>query len=56
MQVGAQTAVSSAQPKDHNLLVALEMVDCVIGVVVSQLFRAALYFTLDDCVSERDLK
>ena len=48
MQVGAQTAVSSAQPKDHNLLVALEMVDCVIGVVVSQLFRAALYFSLDE--------
>ena len=51
IQVGAQTAVSSAQPKDHNLLVALEMVDCVTWIVVSQLFRAASHFTLDKRLS-----
>ena len=33
MLMGAQTAVTSAQAKDHNLLVALEMVDCVARVV-----------------------
>ena len=47
MQVGAQTAVSSAQPKDYNLLVTLEMENCVTWVVVSQLFGAASDFTLD---------
>ena len=50
-QVRAQTAVSSAQPKDHNLLVALEMVDCVTWIVVSQLFGAASDFTLDERLS-----
>ena len=48
IQVGAQTAVSSAQPKNHNLLVTLKMVDCVTWVVISQFFRAASDFTLDE--------
>ena len=35
IQVGAQSAVSSAQPKDYNLLVALQMVYSVTWVVIS---------------------
>ena len=35
IQVGAQTAVSSAQPKDYNLLVALQMLNSVTSVVIS---------------------
>ena len=38
VQVGAQTAVSSAQPKNHNLLFPWEFQHGVFWVVVFQLF------------------
>ena len=41
MQVEAQSAVSRAQPKDHKLLVAPELVNGVCRVVIIQLFGAA---------------
>ena len=48
VQVGAQTAVSSAQPKDYNLLFPWEFQHGVSWVVVFQLFGAAPDFALKE--------
>ena len=47
VQVEAEPAVSGAQPKDHNLLLTLELVNSVCRVVVLQLSGAAPDFSLD---------